>query len=134
MIVAFGVVLLVPSGFLGLYVAASGGSNRGSPRLAAEWKAELSTYANPDEATAANPEVIVVRFRDSDQWVMGLTRSSHGMWKRGGGTMVVKDSTGAVRVFFGHVCGEGLLPSAYFGLSQFYDELKSTGMVEQALP
>lgn len=42
----------------------------------------------------------------------------------GGGTLVVKDSRGAIRAFFGHVCGprflEGQLERAK-SLDDFYD-------------
>ncbi len=36
-------------------------------------------------------------------WLAMAYASSHG-W-RGGGTVVTRDSTGRIRVFFGHVCG-----------------------------
>jgi len=37
------------------------------------------------------------------QWLAAAYASSHGHW--GGGTVVTRDSTGCIRVFFGHVCG-----------------------------
>jgi hypothetical protein len=45
----------------------------------------------------------------SGEWVVGVVKDSHGMYSRlkGGGTVVLKDSRGRVRCFFGHVCGSG---------------------------
>ncbi len=119
-------------GFFGLFVAANGESDRGSPQLAEEWRAELSRYATPEEASVANPEIIVVRCTNGE-WVFGLAQSSHGMWKRGGGTFVVKDSKGQIRAFFGHVCGPGHLGSMHFKhyLKQYYDAtIEEDGFVE----
>jgi hypothetical protein len=125
----------IPCGFFGLWAAASGGSDKGSPALAAEWKADLSQYRTPEEAQAKNKDVIVVRF-DDGAWVFGRCQSSHGVWKRGGGTVVVKDSKGRVRAFFGHVCGEGALGARWerYSLATYYHETLSTGFVEHPLP
>jgi len=105
LIAGVAVAASVPLAFFGLWWAASAGSSQGSPELAAEWQAELSQYQSPDEAQTKDPKVIVVRFSDGS-WVFGRCQSSHGVWKRGGGTVVVKDSKGQVRAFFGHVCGD----------------------------
>ena len=37
--------------------------------------------------------------------MIGIAQNSHGLFSRGGGTIVVKDSRGDIRAFFGHVCG-----------------------------
>ena len=130
-------VLSVPCCFFGFWAAAAGGSSRGSPELAAEWQAELSRYRTPEEAQAADPDVIVLRF-DNGEWVFGRCQSSHGMWKRGGGTVVVKDSKGQVRAFFGHVCGEGMLGATWerTSLDRYYDVTlgHEGGFVEHPLP
>ena len=122
---------------LGFWAAASGGSEKGSPVLAAKWKDELNQYSTPDEAKAKNRDVIVLEFQ-SGEWVFGLARSSHGMWKRGGGTVVLKDSNGQIRAFFGHVCGEGMLGATWekTNLARFYQETLSCefGFVEHSLP
>ncbi len=43
------------------------------------------------------------------EWVVGVAKDSHALYSRltGGGTVVLKDSRGRVRCFFGHVCGSG---------------------------
>jgi hypothetical protein len=47
-----------------------------------------------------------VRFKNGE-WVTGVAKDSHGLYSDwyGGGTVVMKDSRGRVRCFFGHVCG-----------------------------
>lgn len=102
------VAAFCPCAFFGFWAAAAGGSDKGSPELAQEWKVELARYQTPQEAKAKNPNIIVVEFANGE-WVFGRSQSSHGMWKRGGGTTVVKDSKGQIRAFFGHVCGDGQL-------------------------
>ncbi|WP_020470875.1 hypothetical protein [Zavarzinella formosa] len=124
-------------GFFCLFVAASGGSDRGSPQLAAEWRAALLAAAGPDEAAALDRDVVVLRFANGE-WAFGKSQSSHGMWLRGGGTMVIRDSKGQVRAFFGHVCGPRYLEWAhgYFlpSLDAFYEKTLEQGMVEHIFP
>jgi len=127
-------VCAIPCGFFGLWAAAAGGSDKGSPALAAEWKAELSQFQSPEEAQAKDPKVIVRRFPDGS-WVFGRCQSSHGMWKRGGGTVVVKDSKRQVRAFFGHVCGDENLGAVWehWSLDEYYRQtldLQEGGFVE----
>ena len=60
-----------------------------------------------------------------------LGRKSHDP---GGGTLVIKDSRGAVRVYFGHVCGPDRLNfmcQQCAGLDEFYGRFASTSLVEQ---
>src|SRR5262245_21034291 len=121
-----GSVLLACGGFFVLWAAASGGSDRGSPELAAEWRAALLAAPGPDEAAAADPDVVVLRFPNGE-WAFGKSQSSHGMWRRGGGTLVIRDSRGRVRAFFGHICGQRYVEWA-FGtanetLDAFYDDV-----------
>jgi hypothetical protein len=115
--------------------AVSAGSSLGSPELAAEWRDHLAQYPDPDTASAADPEVIVLRFRNGE-WVFGRSQNSHGVWYRGGGTVVVRDSSGQTRAFFGHVCGGGQLgigspdlPS----LAEFYKQMAEAGFAEHPL-
>jgi hypothetical protein len=110
-----------------------GGRSSGSNSLAAEWRDQLSQHADPEKAQAVIPEIVTLRFRNGE-WVFGLSKDSHGMWRRGGGTLVVRDSRGLIRVFFGHVCGSGHLgeyerdiPS----LEAYYDHLVKYGFKEQ---
>src|SRR5262245_52108453 len=127
----------IPCGFFGFWAAAAGGSNKGSSELAAKWKADLSQYPTPEEAQAKNRDVVVLKF-DSGEWAFGLCQSSHGMWKRGGGAVVVKDSKGQVRAFFGHVCGEGMLGATWAkaSLTAYYHETLTCefGFTEHRLP
>ena len=72
---------------------------------------------------------------DDGAWLFGLCQSSHGVWKRGGGTVVVKDSKGQVRAFFGHVCGDGALGDRWEqdSLAEYYHETLKCGFVEHPL-
>ena len=129
-------ILLLPCGFFGLMVAVQGGSDRGSPALAAEWRDELAHYADPVAAQSADPEILVVRCRNG-KWAFGRSKDSHGVWRRGGGTVVVRDSTGRTRAFFGHVCGgndlggRGTDPPS---LAAYSDGLAEREFVEHPLP
>jgi hypothetical protein len=79
----------------------------GSPAYAASWRDRLAPLGDPDEARARFPgEVKAARF-PTGEWVFGVCEDSHG--NPDGGTVVVKDSTGRVRAFFGHVCGRHFL-------------------------
>ena len=127
---------LLPCGFFGLWFAASTGSSKGSPALAAEWRDHLASFPDPDAARAADPEVIVIRFRDGG-WVFGRSQNSHGIWYRGGGTVVVRDSAGRTRAFFGHVCGGGQLGIGYPdlpNLAAFDKEMTESGFKEHSFP
>lgn len=131
-----GGLLLLPCGFFGLMVAVQGGSDRGSPALAAEWRDQLNRYPDPDSARSANPEVLGVRCKNGE-WAFGRSKTSHGVWHRGGGTLVVRDSTGRVRAFFGHVCGDndlGARGSEPPSLAVYYGWLAEMQFVEYALP
>ena len=65
--------------------------------------AEMEPFHDPDEAVAAHPEWFQHRF-ENGEWIFGYGIDSHG-FAFGGGTLVIKDSRGRTRVFFGHVCG-----------------------------
>lgn len=59
------------------------------------------------------------------------------MWRRGGGTLVVRDSTGRVWAFFGHVCGGNDLGgggSEPPSLAVYYEGLAEMRFVEHPLP
>ena len=101
-------ILLSPIVLFGLWMLVAGANNGGSPQLAAEWREELEQFDTPEQATSANPDTDHIRFQNGD-WFIGLCRDSHGLWRRGGGTMVTRDSNGRTRAFFGHVCGAGFL-------------------------
>lgn len=130
---ALGCLIIV--GFFGFYWAASAGSSRGSPELAAEWRDHLAQFDSPEAATAADPDIIVYRFANGE-WVFGRAANSHGIWHRGGGTIVVKDSSGQIRAFFGHVCGSGILGPGVSDLEQspesWYERMTETSFQEHS--
>jgi hypothetical protein len=66
----------------------------------------VEAIPDPEAGEGADPGYAAKRFKDGG-WVLGIGRDSHGILSkyRGGGTMVVKDSRGRVRCYFGHVCG-----------------------------
>lgn len=132
-----GLLLLLPCGFYGLWFAVSVGSDDGSPRLAAEWRAALEAAPGPDEAAAADPDVVVLRF-PTGEWVFGKSQDSHGIWRRGGGTLVVRDSRGRVRAFFGHMCGPRYMADAFGtanpSLDAFYRRVVEDRKVEYLFP
>lgn len=131
-------VLAVPAGFFCLYVAASVGTDRGWPKLAAVWRDTLEKYDSPEEAAPRIPDLEVLRFKD-DEWLFGLSQNSHGAWNVGGGTVVFKDSRGEVRIFFGHVCGRHNLTRSEKWwhtktLDEFYEQLKEQRFEEYHFP
>jgi hypothetical protein len=82
---------------------------RGSPERAAKWRAVFEGLSDPETVKTRYPFAATKRF-DDGSWIFGAGEDSHG--DREGGTIVVKDSDGRIRAFFGHVCGPGLLESA----------------------
>jgi hypothetical protein len=104
---------------------------KGSPEYAVKWKEAFEALNTPEDAQARYPEVVTKRF-DNGEWLFGIGRDSH--WYRDGGTIVVKDSTGKIRAFFGHVCGPTFL-EAHLGrpksLEEFYNPKGWRMMVNQ---
>ncbi len=126
------VVIGVPMTFFALWFAAASGSDRGSPELAREWREQFSQYKTRDEAHAADPNVKVIGF-DNGEWVFGRVQDSHGIWLRGGGTLVAKDSNGETHAFHGHVCGGDFLKRvsrSNSSLESFYTGLSECGFRE----
>ena len=131
-LLAFFLVASVPVGFFIFFVAASSGHDQGSPKLAALWRDTLDKYNTPDEAAKHVHNLQVASF-DNGQWAFGLAQNSHGAWLRGNGTIVVKDSQGNTRAFFGHVCGPSWLKRSLSNntdLDAFYAKLKDRDFVE----
>jgi hypothetical protein len=95
------VALLV--GFFISWWAISDGSDEGSVSLAREWRTELQSIQTPEEAAEKRLPFFVIRLQHGD-WIIGRTQPSHGIWYRGGGTVVLKDSRGRIQAFHGHVC------------------------------
>jgi len=101
----------------------------GSYEHARQWAAVLAACHSPDEVRArfncgcyraapdgsytfvADPNApgdgytnaLLYDFANGD-WLAIAYASSHNTW--GGGTVVTRDHTGRIRVFFGHVCGK----------------------------
>lgn len=82
---------------------------RGSPERAAKWKVVFEGLSDPETVKTRYPFAATKRF-DDGSWIFGVGEDSHG--DRDGGTIVVKDSDGRVRVFFGHVCGPEMIKDA----------------------
>ncbi len=100
------ILLLLGGGVYMFFPRDYSATAKGSPEYAAEWKAAFEQLSGPEEAQSKYADVEAKRFANGER-VFGVCRDSHRY--RNGGTVVVKDSTGAVRAFFGHVCGGSLL-------------------------
>jgi hypothetical protein len=109
-----GIILFFGSGLLS--------SDSGSVTTASEFEAALSAVATPRDAERLDPPAQVHRF-PSGEWAAVLVSNSHGGLFSGGGTVVVRDSTGRVTWFYGHVCGDGGGPTSENcpTLAEFYD-------------
>ena len=115
--------------FLGSWYASSGGSDRGYPELAAEWRSLLGRFEEPDSASAENKRIWVIHC-DNGEWIFGVAQGSHGLWRRGGGTVVTKDSNGDMRSCRGHVCspyGSPFEECASADLAAVYKEIDRYG-------
>jgi hypothetical protein len=116
---------------------AAGVNNSGSPELAAEWQAVLTPLTpTASELHKDPPDLEFVTFPNGE-WIIGFAQNSHGISVRGGGTLVVKDSRGNVRAFFGHVCGPHYLRTFFCetpDLDGFYARLKRLEFTEHVLP
>jgi hypothetical protein len=106
-------------------------TDRGSPVVAAAWSDELNLYVTPDAARDTDSEIIVLRCKNGE-WAFGKSADSHGFMVSGGGTIVVRDSTGQTRVFFGHVCGSNYLLDfeRRKSLAEIYKEIEMRGFKE----
>jgi hypothetical protein len=96
----------------------------GSVRDAHQWRRRFLTFPDPETAEKAFPEIVSKRFLD-DSWVFGICTDSHASAE--GGTIVLKDTTGKIRVFFGHVCGSQYLKCVLLSvesLDEVYQELQ----------
>ena len=126
------IVFGAPVSIFGLFLAATFGSNAGSPELAKEWRDQLNQYKSPNSARAADPTLEVFTLANGE-WLFGHAQDSHGIWHRGGGTIVVKDSNGTIHAFLGgHVCGPNYIGHVSYGadLVSFYKDVISLGFHE----
>lgn len=68
------------------------------------------------------PWTLIKSFPDG-RWIACAHASSHGAW--GGGTVVTRDSSGEVHIFFGHVCGQVYVMGEMETLEEFYAGLQA---------
>jgi hypothetical protein len=78
----------------------------GSPEHAAKWKAIFEDLSDPELVKTRYPFAATKQYAEGI-WIFGVSEDSHA--GRDGGTIIVKDSSGQVRAFFGHVCGPDML-------------------------
>jgi hypothetical protein len=114
-----------------------GVTDSGDPELASEWKTVLTPLTlSTGEIRKEHSGLEVVSFPNGE-WVIGFAQNSHGLFVRGGGTFVVKDSRGHIRIFFGHICGPHFLRTFFretADLDRFYLRLKHLKFTEHTLP
>jgi hypothetical protein len=91
----------------------------GVPSTARCLEAEIEPIPDPDTATREHPDWAAFKFPNGE-WVFGRGIDSHGIGP-GEGTVVLKDSRGRVRIFFGHVCGHNAWLMSTFGEDQTLD-------------
>jgi hypothetical protein len=132
------VTLLIATPFVlfFVYIFTSGGE--GSLAVAQQLKLKLESIPSPEAGKGSDFEYFWHRFPDGE-WMIGISRDSHGFFSkyRGGGTVVFKDSRGAIRCYFGHCCG-ALFPKVFAydakTLDRFLESMQESGMVETDLP
>ena len=146
------VSLLVAASFFVLpYFARVGGLRSGSEKYAREWKAQLLACHSLDEVkqhfncfviesrpegsihmvrvtqtVKGRPSALLKSFPDG-QWIACAHADSHS--EPGGGTIVSRDSSGEVHVFFGHVCGHVFARGET--LEEFYASLRGYNGVKE---
>jgi hypothetical protein len=79
---------------------------RGSTEHAAKWKGIFEPLSDPEVVKTRYPFAATKRYADGS-WIFGVSYDSHAGLD--GGTVILKESGGKVRAFFGHVCGPDML-------------------------
>jgi hypothetical protein len=74
------------------------------------------------ETVKGRPWALLKSFPDG-RWIACAHADSHGGPRLGGGTVVSRDSSGEIHIFFGHVCGT--LPVRGETPEEFYRHLRS---------
>jgi hypothetical protein len=137
--IMLGVLILFGTfvGYIWLGMSNSGGL--GSMTAAVKFRPDVEAMPEP-ERLSSNRDTgqFGVRFKNGE-WVTGVAKDSHGLYSEwfGGGTVVLKDSRGRVRCFFGHVCGglQALEGSADFDSLDVFDaKLTEQKFAEQQWP
>jgi hypothetical protein len=130
-----GTGLLLGTGFTVCHFG-QGRKSEGDPEFARKWRQVFENVPDPDAAIQGVPEVVLKRYANGE-WIFGVNQDSH-QWG-GGGTLVLKDNTGRVRVYFGHVCGKGCLEGHLArtqSLVEAYQAIQTSnfGYIEQPAP
>lgn len=135
--VFLGILVLIgtPIGFVWMGMSNSGGI--GSMKEALRLRPMVEAMPEPEESFRDHStQSVGIRFPNSE-WVVGVTKDSHALYSEytGGGTIVLKDSRGRVRCFFGHVCGSGnfMLANKAKSLDEF-DAALANFFAEQQWP
>ena len=122
-----------------LFIASMFHMGTGSRRYARKWRKQLLACQSLEEvkrhfncfafedgpkialtkSVLGQPRTLVKGFPDG-QWIACAYGDSHG--GRGGGTIVTRDSSGEIHVFFGHVCGDLFVNEET--LEKFYTSLR----------
>lgn len=104
------------------------GYGEGCPEYAHRWSEAFTDIPDPEMAQRMYPEVFLKRFNNGE-WVFGVCSDSHSSHR--GGTIVLKESTGQVRAFFGHVCGSLFPEYNLLAKSESLEELYRCGAWQQ---
>ena len=91
-----------------------------------EWRADgAGTRVRVTETVKGRPRALLKTFPDG-RWIACAHADSHT--EPGGGTIVSRGSTGEIRVFFGHVCGnlwvQGETPEVFYRSLRSYNGVK----------
>lgn len=84
---------------------------RGSKYYAHKWYTIFQKIDSIEKAKREYPDISIYKISDGE-WIFGISDDSHASIF--GGTIVVRDSKGNVRCFFGHVCGEKFINAIFF--------------------
>jgi hypothetical protein len=109
----------------------------GVPSIARQLKSEMESIPDPETATRLHSDWAGLRLKNGE-WVFGHGIDSHWI-SAGRGTLVLKDSRGRIRIFFGHVCGNNAgmdwcTPDAYKSLDDFDKTYLQFGMLREWVP
>jgi hypothetical protein len=102
-------LFLCAASVVGFVWVCFGSHDSGSSDEADRLRAVVESIASPEAGQRIDPDYVAQRL-PSGEWVLGIGRNSHAFPARFvDGTIVIKDSRGQVRCFFGYVCGPASL-------------------------
>lgn len=79
-----------------------GGVGSGSPAFAEKWTRRFEDFPTPKAAQSRHFLAVESHEFPDGSWLYAVCSRSHN--NANGGTVVIRDSSGAIRAFFGHVC------------------------------